>query len=160
MTRGGAKGTIDFRHDVGSDIVIMRPRWVLDSSLEVTRWYHLASGYFAQRFGEKKDVISVHDAFDVTPQVGALWGQYRARLHEAHVRLSVRVGNNARVRLATQTSSVRYSVSALECPTVEEAIKVILETRAAAARPPSGLRRRPSSVPPAPSARPPKSSDG
>jgi hypothetical protein len=160
MTRGGTRGTIDFRHDVTADVVIMRPRWLLDSTLEVTRWYHLASGYFSQRFREKKDVISVHDGFDVTAQVAALWGQYRARLHEAHIGLSVRVGNNARVRLATQTSSVRYSVSALECPTVEEAIKVILQTREAAARPPSGLRRRSSSVPPAPSARPPRSSEG
>jgi hypothetical protein len=160
MTLGGAKGTIDFRHDVGADIVVMRPRWVLDSTLEVTRWYHLASGYFAQRFREKKDVVSVHEGFDVTPQVAALWGQYRARLNEAHIRLSVRVGNNPRVRLATQTSSVRYSVSALECPTVEEAIQVILKAREAAARPPSGLRPRSSSVPPAPSARPHKSSEG
>jgi hypothetical protein len=122
-------GTIDFRHDGTNDIVISRPRWTLETSVDVMRWYQMHASYFGARFQDKKDVIVVNDAFDVSPKVGTLWGQYRARLHESYIRFSVRVNNNARVRLTTNTSAVRYSISALECASVEEAIAAIVGAR-------------------------------
>jgi hypothetical protein len=50
-------------------------------------------------------------------------------LHESYIRFSVRVNNNARVRLTTNTSAARYSISALECASVEEAIAAIVGAR-------------------------------
>jgi hypothetical protein len=141
MSRLTVRGTIDFRHDIVNDIVIQTPRWTLDSPVEVMRWYQVQASYFAQRFREKKDVIILNGAFDVTPQVGTLWGQYRAKLHEVYVRHSVRVANSPRVRLTTNTSAARYSISALEALTLDEAVLAILAARAPApARSPSGFR--------------------
>jgi hypothetical protein len=140
MTRGST-GTIDFRHDVANDIVVMRPRWTLDTPLEVTRWYQMQAGYFAARFSERKDVVMLNDAFDITPQVATLWGKYRARVHELYIRHSVRVANTARVRLTTHTSGVRYSVSSIECATLEEAIETIKVARRGE-HIPSGTHRR------------------
>jgi hypothetical protein len=125
----GVRGTIDFVHDTAHDIVIEHPRWKLDTPVEVMRWYQLQAGYFGGRFKERKDIVVVDDGFDVTPQVGTLWGQYRARLHELYVRFFVRVGGGPRVRLATNTSAVRYSISAVEKPTLEEAIAFIMHAR-------------------------------
>ena len=153
-------GTIDFRHDTTNDIVVSRPRWSLSSSVDVMRWYQMHASYFGARFQDKKDVIVVNDAFDVSPRVATLWGQYRARLHETYIRFSVRVNNNARVRLTTNTSAARYSISALESPTIEDAIASILGARATATNinesgiRASGVPRRVSS------SRPPKASSG
>ncbi len=154
-------GTIDFRHDTVNDVVVMRPRWTLATSLDVMRWYQMQAGYFGGRFQERKDVVILNDAFDVVPQVATLWGQYRAKLHELYIRHSVRVSNNARVRLTTNTSAVRYTISAVECGTLEEAIAAILGARKTAAPDlsSSGLRPRPSvTSQKAASSRPPKAS--
>ncbi len=130
MVRGvGVRGTIDFVHDAVNDVVIQRPRRLLDTPVEVMRWYQLQAGYFSARFKERKDVVVVDDGFDVTPQVATLWGQYRARLHELYIRHFARVGGSPRVRLASNTSAVRYSISAVEKPTVEEAVTFILHAR-------------------------------
>jgi hypothetical protein len=156
-----AAGTVDFRHDTTNDVVITRPRWTLASSVDVMRWYQMHASYFGARFQDKKDVIVMNDAFDVSPRVATLWGQYRARLHETYIRFSVRVNNNARVRLTTNTSAARYSISALETPTLEDAIAAIVGARAAAgALSDSGIRV--ANVPRSTvSSRPPKaSSDG
>jgi hypothetical protein len=159
-------GTVDFRHDTTNDIVISRPRWTLETSVDVMRWYQMHASYFGARFQEKKDMVVVNDAFDVSPRVATLWGQYRARLHETYVRLSVRVNNNARVRLTTNTSAARYSISAVESTTEEEAVAAILGARAAIAKgvSPSGIRLSAGSSRPAParvtSSRPPKISTG
>ena len=147
MAGAGTKGTIDFRYDPLHEIVVTRTRWTLDSPLEVMRWYQLQAGYFGGRFTERKDVVLLNEAFDVTPQVATLWGQYRARLHESYIRLSVRVGNNARVRLATNTSGVRYTISSIECSSLEEAVEAILATREATTRSPSSVRLRRSTPP-------------
>jgi len=136
-------GTIDFRHDTVNDIVVSRPRWTLDSSVEVMRWYQLYASYFSGRFQEKKDLIVLHDAFDILPKVATLWGQYRAKVHESFVRCSVRVNSNARVRLTTNTSAARYSISALECATIEEAIAAIKGAREVAEARPSESGTRP-----------------
>ncbi len=163
MSLTSFKGTIDFRHDAVNDIVIARPRWTLDSAIEVMRWYQMQASYFGQRFHERKDVIMVNDAFDVTPRVATLWGQYRAKLHETYIRFSVRVNNGPRVRLATNTSAARYTISSLECETVEAAIEAILGARAEQpTKVPSGIRPRPSGATARPSSSrpPPKASEG
>jgi hypothetical protein len=136
------KGTIDFQYDFDHDLVVAKPRWSLDTSAEVMRWYQLHASYFAGRFGSPKDLITVNDDFDVAPKVATLWGSYRAKLQERWVRSSVHVRNNARVRLTTNTSGVRYSVSSVECATVEEAIAAILAVREAkgTGRPSSEIR--------------------
>jgi len=162
MLRVTGRGTIDFRHDATSDVVIQTPRWTLDSPVEVMRWYQMQAGYFGGRFREPKDVIVVNDAFDVTPQVATLWGQYRARLHESYIRFSVRVRSNARVLLTTNTSAVRYSISAVECASVEEAVAAIrgARERASESKAISGARpRQTASFPAAASSRPPKASE-
>jgi hypothetical protein len=118
------------------------------------RWYQMHAGYFGGRFQDRKDVIVINDAFDVLPKVAALWGQYRAKLHETYIRFSVRVNSNPRVRLTTNTSAARYTISALETPSLEEAIAAILGARAQAGIEPStsaGGPRRHSSTPAAPS---------
>jgi hypothetical protein len=157
MPRLSVKGSIDFRHDTVNDIVIECPRWTLDTPIEVMRWYQVQASYFGQRFHERKDVIVLNGAFDVTPKVAALWGQYRAKLHEVYVRYSVRVNNNARVRLTTNTSAARYTISSLESDTLEEAIEAIVAARAAApSKMPSGIRPSTSSQPRISSWPPPK----
>jgi hypothetical protein len=140
-------GTIDFRHDTVNDIVIVRPRWTLDTPVEVTRWYEMHVRYFAGRFQGPKDVIVLNAAFDVTAKVASLWGQYRARLHETYIRFSIRVNSNPRVLASTATSAVRHSltsVATLEAASMEEATAVILEARERAnpARAGSGTRPR------------------
>ena len=149
-------GTIDFRHDTTNDIIVMRPRWTLETPVDVMRWYQMHAGYFGGRFQCKKDIIAQNDAFDVVPKVAALWGQYRAKLHESYIRLSVRVSSNARVRLTTNTSAARYSISALECASLEEAIVAIKNARlsvdtappGSGARTTSSFRTRPRTKPP------------
>ncbi len=159
MPRLIARGTIDFRHDLVNDIVIETPRWTLDSPIEVMRWYQMQASYLGQRFRERKDVVILNGAFDVTPQVATLWGQYRAKLSEVYVRYSVRVNNSPRVRLCTNTSAARYSISSLETDTLEEAVRAILGARETAiAKSPSGFRTRsypPDAPPRVSSSRPP-----
>jgi hypothetical protein len=137
------RGTIDFRYDFDHDIVVARPRWTLDTTAEVMRWYQLHAKYFGGRFHGPKDLIVVNDDFDVAPKVATVWGSYRAKLHETLVRHAVRVNSNARVRLTTNTSGVRYSVSTLEAVSMEEAIAAILAVRELAEPP-----RRPSTTRP------------
>jgi hypothetical protein len=153
-------GTIDFRHDTTNDIVVSRPRWNLETSVDVMRWYQMHASYFGARFQDKKDVIVINDAFDVAPRAATLWGQYRARLHETYIRFSVRVNNNPRVRLTTNTSAARYSISALECPSLEDAIVAILAARAAGGSVTESGIRMTGSFKAVTSSRPPKASDG
>lgn len=149
-------GTIDFRHDAVNDLVVSRPRWTLTTAVDVMRWYQMHAGYFGGRFKSKKDLIVLHEAFDVAPKVASLWGQYRARLHESYLRFSVRVNSNPRVRLTTNTSAARYSISAVECASLDEAVASIHAARVAlgtmppgsGSRPSASFRSRPSMTPP------------
>jgi hypothetical protein len=125
------RGTIDFKYDFDHDLVIAKPRWVLDSPAEVMRWHELHASYFGGRFGSPKDLITVNDAFDIVPKVATLWGSYRAKLHERWVRSAVYVNNIARVRLTIHTSGVLHTVTSIERATVEEAIDAVLAIRLA-----------------------------
>jgi hypothetical protein len=159
-----AKGTVEFRYDLENDVVIATPRWTLATSAEVMRWYELHVSYFGGRFRSPKSLITRNDAFDVVPQVAALWGSYRAKLHETHVKSSISVNSNPRVRLTTNTSGVRYGIGAIETKTVEEAIAAIVAARAAMIEEearstrPSSLRM--TAVTPAAEVMPPRSTKG
>ncbi len=132
------KGTIDFQYDDRSDVVIARPRWLLDTAVEITRWYKLHADYFAGRFHGPKDLITLHDGFDVATKVAPLWDAYSAKLHESCVRFSVRV------RTDPGTGAAPGSSRSLEAPSVEAAIGVLLRLRGG---------ERPS-LPPAPASSP------
>ncbi len=135
-------GTVNFEYDFEHDVIIARPRWTLESAQDVMRWYQLHADYFLGRFHARKDMITVNDAFDVAPKIATLWGLYRAKLHESCVSFSVRVRSNPRVRLTTNTSGVRYSISTLEAPTIDDALSLILALRESRefAHPPSSAR--------------------
>jgi hypothetical protein len=130
------KGTIDFDYRQDVDIVVARPRWVLDSSIEVMRWHQLHANYFKARFNAPKDMVVVNDAFDVAPRVATLWGSYRAKLHQTIVRLSIGVNNSARVRQSTQTSGVRHSIGSLEAESVDAAVAALVAIREHVSAPP------------------------
>ena len=94
------------------------------------RWYQLHAAYFGGRFSSPKALVTINDEFDIAPPIAALWGSYRAKLHEGLVSVSFSVKNNPRVRLTTQTSDVRNSLRTREVATLEEAIQDILALRA------------------------------
>jgi hypothetical protein len=123
------RGVVDFHEEPEHQVVVARARWTLDSTSEVMRWYQLHANYFSGRFVGARDLVSIHDDFDVVPKVAELWGSYRAKLHERWVRLSVGVNSNARVQAAIDTSGARYGVSTAVAATVEQAIHSILKMR-------------------------------
>ncbi len=129
----GTKGTVEFRYDVDNDVVIATPRWTLASTGDVTRWYQVHASYFGGRFRDPKYLVTVNDAFDLAPGIAALWGSYRAKLHEAYVKSSVSVNSNPRVRLTTNTSGARYGIGALQTNTVDEALAAIAAARVSSA---------------------------
>jgi hypothetical protein len=125
------KGALDFQEDRDHLVTLTRARWTLDTASEVMRWYQLHANYLSGRFGEPRDIVAINDAFDLEPKIAALWGSYRAKLHETAVRFWVGVNSNARVRLTVNTSGVRYGVPTTEALTVEEAINAIVRMREA-----------------------------
>jgi hypothetical protein len=125
------RGGLDFQEQREHHVVVTIARWALDRPSEVMRWYQLHASYLGARFGEPKDLVSIHEAFDVAPKMAELWGSYRAKLHEKLVRFSVGVKSNARVRLTVNTSGARYGIPTAEAATVEEAIAAILGMRQA-----------------------------
>jgi hypothetical protein len=125
-------GSIDFEYDRGHDVVIARPRWVLETATAVMRWYKLQADYLRGRFGSPKDLITLNDAFDMAPRIATLWGAYGARLHETLVRFSVHVRSNPRVLLTTNTSGVRYGVGNVEAADLPGALRALDTLRAAA----------------------------
>jgi hypothetical protein len=125
------RGALDFQEDREQRVVVARARWALDTPSEVMRWYQLHANYLGARFGEPKDLVSINDDFDLTAKMAALWGSYRAKLHEKLVRFSVGVNSNARVRLTINTSGARYGIPTAETATLREAIAAIFRMREA-----------------------------
>ncbi len=136
---GTTRGTIDFHHDRANDLVVARPRWHLGSAPEVVRWYEMNARYFRGRFSGPKDLVVVHDAFDLSPQLGTLWACYAVKLQDEWVRYTAHVKSSERVRQTTRTSVLRFCLSSTEVSSVEEAIAAIARLREAA---------RPSQAPP------------
>jgi hypothetical protein len=121
-------GRIDFQYDEEHDIVIATPHWKVETEADLVEWYDQYARYF-RRFDRKMDVILVLDDFTIAPGIGALWGECRARVHKAFIRLSYRVHSDKRVRLFVNTSGVRFDVGRDEAGSVEEAIALIVAAR-------------------------------
>lgn len=125
------KGTIDFRHDSENDVVVATPHWHIQTPADAAAWVDAYTRYF-KRFNRKMDLIVVLDDFEIAPAVAAIWGEYRAKLHQTLTRPSIRVGASSRVRLYVNTSGVRFDVATGEAASVEDAIQAIRTLRAAA----------------------------
>jgi len=136
------KGTIDFNYDFRNDVVVARPRWTLDTPVEVVRWYEVQSRYFKARFGGPKDLIVINHHFDVAPQLGTLWTCYCAKMLETFVRFAVHVKSSSHVQQTSTSSVLRYCISTVEVATLGEAVDAILELRQAAAAASSGSGAR------------------
>jgi hypothetical protein len=123
------RGVVDFHEEAEHRVVVARARWTLDTPSEVMRWYQLHANYFSARFVGPRDLVSVHDEFDLAPRIAELWGSYRAKLHERWVRFSVGVNTNARVQLTIDTSGARYGVPTAAASSVDQAIQALLKMR-------------------------------
>jgi len=122
---GCAPGTVDFHYDVQSDIVFARTRWKIESSAQAMSWYELHARYLGARFSRSKDLVAIHDSFEVSLSVVSLWQRYSARLHESRVRVSAVVSSKPWSRVALATRGVQPIVSA----TVVDAVAAILACR-------------------------------
>lgn len=125
------KGTIDFRYDDTNDVVIATPRWRIETPADAADWLD-ASARYLKRFNRRMDLIAVLDDFDIAPAVAAVWGEHRAKLHQAYTRHSMRVKASSRVRLYVNTSGARFDVATGEAASVPDAIAAIHALRAAA----------------------------
>ncbi len=121
-------GRIDFKYDEPRDVVIATPHWTIETERDLEEWY---AAYIAsmKRFNRKVDSIFVLDDFNLAPQLGSKWGEYRAKIHKQYVRYNFRVHANPRVKLFTNTSGVRYDIGREEAATVADAIAAIEESR-------------------------------
>ena len=144
-----APGTIDFSYDFLHDVVIARPRWTLETAAEVMRWYESHARYFAGRFSRPKDLITIHDAFEVAPQIRSLWQNYEARLQENLVRFAASVMESPAARHARSAGLARDGAAVIVTDTVADAVAAILARRQtegssllpALLRPPEPARR-------------------
>ncbi len=127
-----ALGTIDFSYDFPHDLVLARPRWTLQTAAEAMRWYESHTRYFGARFSRPKDLITVHDAFEVAPQVRALWQDYQARLHQNLVRFAASVTESDAARLSRKPGLAGDGPATIVTDTVADAVAAILARRQAA----------------------------
>lgn len=123
------KGTIDFRYDDANDVVVATPRWRIETPADAD-WLDAYARYL-KRFNRRMDIVVVLDDFDIAPAVAAVWGEYRAKLHQTYTRHSMRVKASSRVRLYVNTSGARFDVPTGEAASVPDAIAAILALRAA-----------------------------
>ncbi len=135
-------GTVDLRYDFHDDLVFARPRWTLETPADVMRWYELHARYFGARFSRPKDLITIDEAFEVSPGMVPLWERYSTRLHESVVRFSALVSPKGRRQ--PPASGPRPHGRPIEAETVVEAVAAILARRTAAGelRTPSAMRTR------------------
>jgi hypothetical protein len=130
-------GTINFQYDRARDIVVATPHWKILGERDLPAWlgqYHV----YLSTFARKMDMVVVLDDFEVTPNIGAKWGEYRARLHKDHLRFSVRVHSKRDVKLFVNTSGVRFNIATEEAASIDDAKAAILEMRRQANLPASG----------------------
>jgi hypothetical protein len=121
-------GTIDFRYDSVNDVVIATPRWNIATKGDCETWYAQWEAHLS-KYERKVDCVVVLNDFHVDPAIASEWGEYRARLNNAHFRHSFRVQADSIVKLFVQTSGVRFNAATSEAETVEAAIEGILEAR-------------------------------
>jgi hypothetical protein len=139
--------TVDFRYDFRDDIVFARPRCTLETPGDVQRWYELHARYFTARFSRAKDLVMVHDAFEIGQAMHPLWDSYLAKLHESMVRFSAAVTNQPTSHVERSGSRPRISAHTVQANNLADAIASI-RTRRDALREtrPSGSMRSPVSI--------------
>ena len=68
------KGSVEFHHDVENDIVIVTPRWKIETPDDIAVWYEQwVSWLEAHRPNEKVDCVIVLHDFHVDTAVAAAW---------------------------------------------------------------------------------------
>jgi hypothetical protein len=121
-------GTIDFRYDAATDIIVATPKWRLATKEDCEEWFSKWDSYLS-KFHRKVDCVVVLNDFHVDPQIASAWGEYRAKLNRTYFRHSFRVNADATVKLFVKTSGVRFNAATSEAESVEAAIEGILEAR-------------------------------
>jgi hypothetical protein len=121
-------GTIDFRYDQLNEMVVATPRWTIRTREDCETWYRQWVDYLST-FGRTVDCVMVLDEFHVEPEIAKVWGEFRARINNEHIRHSFRVRADWAVRLFAATSGVRYNAASNEAATVEAAIEGIRQAR-------------------------------
>ena len=122
------KGTVTFAYDRANDVVVATPRWHLETEADVLACYRRYESYL-KIFTRKMDLIVVLDDFTISPTIGVVWGEYRARLYKHYTRFTYRVRSNGRVKLFVNASGVQHEVATEEATTVEDAIEEIAAAR-------------------------------
>ena len=124
------KGTIEFTHDSENDVVIVTPRWSIETTADIKAWADQWSGWFEQhRRGKKSDVVIVLHEFHVAKPVAREWGVARAAMVERYMRYSFRVDADSIVSFYVNTSGAKYNVATNEAASVADAIAGILNAR-------------------------------
>ena len=125
-----AKGTIRFVHDAAHDVHVATPSWLIETEDDCRVWFRQYEEYF-RRFARKVDAIFVLDDFRIGPQIGTIWGNYRARMVSEFTRFSVRVHADARVSTFNATSAVIHGGGYEEARDLETALRMIEQKRRA-----------------------------
>jgi hypothetical protein len=121
-------GTIDFKYDAASDIVIATPKWKIVTKEDCQVWFNQWASYLS-RYKRKVDCVVMLDDFHVDPSIASAWGEYRAKLNINYFRHSFRVNADATVKLFIKTSGVRFNAATGEAASIEDAIQGILGAR-------------------------------
>jgi hypothetical protein len=121
-------GTIEFQHDKINNLIIAKPKWIIETKEDCELWFKQWSNYFS-KFGKKVDVIVVLDSFKVATAIAAEWGEYRAKLNNNFFRISYRVNPDLMTGIFIKTSGIKYHAQTKEAKTVESAIFAIKEER-------------------------------
>jgi hypothetical protein len=121
-------GTIEFQYDQERDIVVATPHWKIASENDLPAWLAQYHAYL-HPFARKMDLIVVLDDFEITPNIGSKWGEFRARLHKEYLRFSVRVHSKRDVKLFVNTSGARFNIATEEAASIDDAKAAILEMR-------------------------------
>jgi hypothetical protein len=72
----------------------------------------------------------VLDDFHVEGSIASIWGEFRARINNEHLRHSFRVHSDWMVRTFVLTSGLRYNAATGEAASIEAAIEGIKALRA------------------------------
>jgi hypothetical protein len=122
------KVRMEFHHDAKNDVIVATPHGKAETEADVLDWYEQWVKYL-KPFQRRMDVVIVLDHFTLSPAIGSVWGEYRAKIHKQFTRYSYRVHADSRVRLYSNTSGVRYDVAREEAASVEDGIEGIQAAR-------------------------------
>ena len=122
------KGTIDFKHDKESDIVIATLHWNIESVEDCEIWYKQWVDFLTP-FKRKVDAIMVLDDFHVKASYSVEWGKYRVKILHDYTRFTYRVNSDLTTGIFVKTSGARYNASTKEANSVEAAKEAIRKDR-------------------------------